>query len=131
MKPSSFSIILAFVALTIVGVALVPRLTVKLKPSRELPHIGVSFSMRGSSPRVIEMEATSKLEAKLSRIKGVKTISSTSSRTSGFINIDFDKNTDLDAARFEVSNIIRQTKPFLPANVSYPHISQARSDNDA
>ncbi|MDR1372757.1 MAG: efflux RND transporter permease subunit [Dysgonamonadaceae bacterium] len=131
MKISSFSIILSFVVLSIAGAVLIPRLTVKLKPSQELPHIGVHFSMRSSSPRVIETEATSKLEAMLSRIEGVKNISSTSSRTSGYISIDFDKNTDLDAARFEVSNVIRQTKPFLPATVSYPSISQSRSDNEA
>ncbi|MDR1562921.1 MAG: efflux RND transporter permease subunit [Dysgonamonadaceae bacterium] len=131
MKLSSFSAILAFVCLSIAGIALIPQLTVKLKPSRELPHISVSYQMRGSSPRVIEMEVTSKLEAMLVRIKGVRNIQSSSSRSGGWIGIDFDKNTDIDAARFEVSTVVRQTKPFLPDNVSYPTISQARSDNEA
>jgi multidrug efflux pump subunit AcrB len=131
LKPSSFSIILVFVCLSIAGIALIPQLTVKLKPSRELPHISVSFRMPGSSPRVVEMETTSKLEAMLSRIKGVRNIQSTSGRGRGSIGIDFDKDIDIDAARFEVSTVVRQTKPFLPDNVSYPSISQARSDDDA
>lgn len=34
---SSFTVIVAFIALAIVGIALVPRLPVKLSPSRNLP----------------------------------------------------------------------------------------------
>ncbi|MDR2362035.1 MAG: hypothetical protein LBD91_04830 [Prevotellaceae bacterium] len=60
-KISSFSIILAFVCLTLVGVALVPLLTMKLAPDRTLPQIAVRFQMPGSAPRVVEVEVTSKL----------------------------------------------------------------------
>jgi multidrug efflux pump subunit AcrB len=76
------------------------------------------------------MEATSKLEAMLSRIGGIKNISSSSGRGGGHISIDFDKNVDIDAARFEVSTAVRQTKPFLPPSVSYPYVSQSRSSSD-
>ncbi|MDR1719810.1 MAG: efflux RND transporter permease subunit [Dysgonamonadaceae bacterium] len=131
MKASAFSTILVFVCLSIAGIALIPQLTVKLKPSRDLPHLGVGFSMPGSSPRVVEMEATSKLEAMLSRIKGVRNISSTSRNGGGHIDIDFDKHVDIDAVRFEVSTVVRQTKPFLPDNVGYPYISQTRSSAEA
>lgn len=130
-KISSFTIILAFVCLSLAGVALIPLLTVKLSPSQVLPNIYVNFSMANSSPRVVEMEATSKLEAMLNRIKGVQSISSTSSNGRGNISLRFDKHTDMDMARFEVSNTIRQTWPLLPANVSYPTISLSRSDNNA
>ena len=128
MRVSSFSIILAFVCLTLVGLALIPRLPVKLSPSQSLPQISVSFSLPGSAPRVVEMEVTSRLEAMLNRIKGVQQISSTSGNGRGVIRISFDKHVNQDAARFEASTIIRQTWPFLPEGTTYPTISLSRSD---
>ncbi len=131
MKISSFSIILAFVCLTLVGLALIPRLPVKLSPSQALPQINVSFSLPGNASRVVEMEATSRLESMLNRIKGVQSITSTSGNGWGRINVSFDKHVNLDAARFEASTIIRQTWPFLPEGTSYPTISLNRSDDGA
>jgi multidrug efflux pump subunit AcrB len=130
-KVSSFTIILAFVCLTLVGIALTPLLTVKLAPDRTLPQITVRFQMPGSAPRVVEMEVTSNLEAMLSRIKGVENITSSSGVGSGFITIAFDKHANIDAARFEVSAIIRQTWAHLPPGVSYPSIYVSRSDDNA
>lgn len=130
-KISSFSIILAFVCLTLVGVAIVPLLTVKLAPDRTLPQITVRFQMPGSAPRVVEMEVTSKLEAMLSRIKGVENITSSSGVGSGSITIAFDKHANIDVARFEVSAIIRQVWPHLPPGTSYPSIYVSRSDDNA
>jgi multidrug efflux pump subunit AcrB len=78
--------------------------------------------MNGSSARVVEMETTSKLEAMLSRIKGIKSIRSTSSNGSGRITLDIDKHTSLDMVRLEASTIVRQTWKSLPSSVSYPSI---------
>lgn len=130
-KISYFTIILIFVCLAIVGLAFVPRLPFKLSPSKTLPTISVNFSMYGSHPRIIEMEVTSKLEAMLNRMKGVLNINSTSYNREGQIDIEFDKRTDMDMARFEISTIIRQTWPSLPPGVSYPRISVGRSDDSA
>lgn len=128
---SYFSVILAFVCLTLVGLALIPKLSIKLSPSESLPQVNVNFSMQGSSPRVVEVEATSKLEAMLNRMKGVEEIGSSSGNGWGSISIRLDKHTDIDAARFEVSSIIRQTWASLPQNVSYPAISLKKVDENS
>lgn len=128
---SSFTIIVAFVCLAIVGVALVPLLPVKLSPSRTLPSITVSYSMPHNAARVVEMEATSSLEAMLTRVKGVSNMYSTSGNGWGRITIELDKHTSIDVARFEVSTIIRQTWPELPREVTYPYISVNRPDEEA
>lgn len=117
--------------LALVGLALIPKLSVKLSPSESLPQVNVNFSMFGSSPRVVEVEATSKLEAMLNRMKGVEEIASTSGNGWGSISIRLDKHTDIDAARFEVSSIIRQTWASLPQNVSYPAISLKKVDENS
>lgn len=128
---SPFTLIVTFVCLSLVGLALMPLLPVKLSPSRTLPGLTVSFTMPGNSSRVIEAEVTSRLEAMLSRVKGVKGINSTSDNGSGSITLEMDKHADMDATRFEVSTIVRQTWPQLPEGVSYPQIHASRSNTNA
>lgn len=128
---SPFTLIVAFVCLSLVGLALMPLLPVKLSPSRTLPGLTVSFSMPGNSSRVIEAEVTSRLESMLARVKGVKNVRSTSDNGSGSIRLDLDKHADIDATRFEVSTIIRQTWSQLPDGVTYPQIRTSRSDTNS
>ena len=128
---SSFTLIVSFICLALVGLALIPMLPVKLNPSRSLPGFTVSYSMPNASSRVIEMEVTSRLEAMLARIRGVEKMSSTSGNGYGSITIDLDKHTDVDAVRFEASTIIRQTWSELPDGVSYPVIQMKVPERDA
>lgn len=105
-KASAFTLIVAFISVALVGLALVPLLPVKLNPSRTLPGFSVWFGMGGTSARVVEMTATSKLEAMLARVKGIQSISSTSGNGWGSINVSLDKHADAAVARFEASTII-------------------------
>ncbi|WP_198540632.1 efflux RND transporter permease subunit [Capnocytophaga sp. H4358] len=130
-KISSFSIILVFLCISLAGIALVPLLPVKLAPSQNLPALTVSFSMPGSASRVVEMEATSKIEAMLSRIKGIKKITSRSGNGWGSVSLEMDKHTSIDVARFEASTVIRQLWGDLPRSVSYPQLQVRRPDENA
>lgn len=127
----SFSIIIIFIALAIVGAALTMRLPVKLMPSRALPNITVSFSLPKAASRVVESEVTGKLEGALARIRGVKEINSRSATGSGSITIGFDKHTDMELARFEAATVIRQIWPQLPDGVSYPSIQAAKTISES
>ncbi len=130
-KASAFTMIVAFICVALVGLALVPLLPVKLNPSRTLPGFSVGFSMPGTSARVVEMEATSKLESMLARIRGVKRIESNSGNGWGSITVELDKYVNTDMVRFEASTIIRQTWPELPAGTSYPNIQMKSPDENA
>ncbi|MDE5417922.1 efflux RND transporter permease subunit [Labilibaculum sp. DW002] len=118
----SFSIIIIFIVLFIIGCSLVPLLSVKLNPSRELPGIKVAYSWAKCSGRILEKEVTARLEGVFNSIKGVKEIKSQSSSGQGNIQISFNKGTNMDVARFEVATLIRQVYPELPEGVSYPFI---------
>lgn len=128
---SSFTVIVSFVCLALVGIALIPLLPVKLNPSHTLPGFTVAFSMPGTSSRVIEMEVTSKLESMLARIRGVKNLNSSSGNGTGSITVELDKHADVDAVRFAASAIIRQTWSELPAGVTYPVIRMRVPDENA
>ena len=86
----TFSFIVSFLCIALVGAIMLPMLTVRLHPLRYNPSITVNFSLPGSSARVVEMEATSKLWVYL------------------------DKHANIDALRLEASSIVRQAWPDLP-----------------
>ena len=130
-KISSFSIIILFIALSLPGIYLLPRLSVKLMPSYSLPSLTISFNMWGSSPLVVEQSVTSKIESIMNRIEGVKSVTSYSGKGYGSVNVIFDKLADADMVRFEAASSIRELWPELSSNVSYPSIWMNRpTDND-
>jgi multidrug efflux pump subunit AcrB len=96
-QPTSFSILIIFVLLMIVGVSVLPLLNVQLTPSRMLPGLSVSYSWPDASARVIEQEVTSKLEGLFIGVKGIYEVSSVSEKAYG-IHIDL----ALSANRYDV-----------------------------
>lgn len=130
-QPSSFSILIIFILLMIVGASLLPLLNVQLTPSRSLPGLSVSYRWPDASARVIEQEVTSKLEGLFSGVKGINKVSSVSSKGSGRINLSFKKTVNLDAARFEVASLIRRVYNDLPEQVSFPELSMSTSGENS
>ncbi|MDE6338232.1 MAG: efflux RND transporter permease subunit [Muribaculaceae bacterium] len=130
MKFSSFAVIVTFIALSLVGCALVPILPVKLAPSQSLPALTVSFAMPGNSARAVESEVTSRIESVLARVKGVKEINSKSHNGRGHVSISLDRHSDIENVRFEVSTLIRQVWNDLPAGITYPSISTRPIDEE-
>lgn len=122
-NPSSLTTIIFFVCLSLVGISLIPRLSVHLTNDRLPSSLKVSFSWPDASAKLVEQEITSKLEGLFGTIQGIKEISSTSGKGKGDINILFKNNVEIDAVRFEISNLIRQINPELPYEASYPQIS--------
>lgn len=119
---SSFSVIVVFLALMLIGIAFVPMLDIRFKPSRNLPQLNVRFSWANASPKVIEQE-TSKIEGVLGKISRIESIESNSSVGYGNVTLKFDKTVDLNQKRYEVSTLIRQLRSKLPDEMSYPEIT--------
>jgi multidrug efflux pump subunit AcrB len=90
----------------------------------------ISWSWPLAPSRVIEQEVTSTLEGFVSTVPGVKKIKSITQNGSGYINLEFDRGTDLQAKRFEVASILREAKNKLPPQVSYPIVRMNMPDNE-
>ena len=127
---STFTINILFVMLIIVGAAMIPLLSLQLNPTRYLPSLTIRWSWPQAPVRVVEQEVTSVLEGVLGTVTGVKKISSTTNNGSGRITVEFDRNTDLRAKRFEVASLIRESRKRLPDRVSYPVISMNMPSNE-
>jgi len=128
---STFTINILFVMLIIIGAAVIPLLSLQLNPTRYLPSLTISWSWPESPVRVVEQEVTTVLEGVLSTVTGVKKISSSTSNERGTITVEFDKNTDLRAKRFEVASLLRESRKRLPERVSFPVISMNMPSNQS
>ena len=125
----SFTIIIGFIVVSIIGLALTPLLNVRLYPVKTVPKITVTYYVKGANSIVIDNDVTTKLEGGLSRIAGVKKISSVTFSGGGRITLFLDKKLDVDNARFQVSTLIRQIYPSLSIAVSYPSINVNQPDD--
>ena len=124
-KFSSFSVILVMVVLMIVGAATIPLLSIQYTPTIRQQSLSISFSWPNASGKVIEQEVTSKIEGLVSGMKGIRNITSVSSRGSGSITLAFKSKKDIETIRFELASLIRRIYPKLPAGVSYPVLSSS------
>lgn len=127
---ASFPIIMATLALMILGLALSPLLKVKLLPDRALPSVTVYYNYNGANAVVADSEVTSKLEAIFSNLAGMVAMKSRTGEGNGALTLEMEKGSDMDAVRFEVSMLIRQVYPQLPQGVSYPQIQVSRPDEE-
>lgn len=127
---SPFRAIIIFIILCLVGVFLLPKLSVRLNPSDTVATLQVHYTWPSAPPYALERRVTTPLEAGFGTVKGITDIASRSSAGSGSITLSFDKNTDLDVARFETATLIRQFYKQLPQGVSYPTIRINRPDEE-
>lgn len=129
-KFSSFSVLTVFICLSIIGASLIPQLSIQLTPSKELPSININYRWQDASAKVMEQEVTSKLEGVFNTVKGIKSLNSRSDKGWENIAIEFKKNSNMDALRFELANLIRQTYSELPDRVSYPNLSLSAANEN-
>jgi len=128
---STFTVNILFVLLIIVGAAMIPLLSLQLNPTRYLPSITISWSWPEAPVRVVEQEVTTVLEGVLTTVTGVKKISSSTVNEGGNITVEFDRNVDLRAKRFEVASLLRESRKRLPERVSYPVITMNMPSNQS
>ena len=87
----AFSVLLIMAALTVVGAAMLPMLSIQYTPTTPQRGIGIYFSWPDASARLVEQHVTSRIEGALSTVSGNTGISSTSSKGSGSIWLSFAK----------------------------------------
>ncbi|MDI3527572.1 MAG: hypothetical protein PWR03_1755 [Tenuifilum sp.] len=118
-----YPVVLVFILFAILGIAVLPKLSLKLYPSKTGEMLFVNFYMFGSKPEAVEMQTTSRIESVISLIEGVKSIKSVSGEGWGEIDVEVAKGYDSENVRVRIVSAIREIYPKLPYNVSYPVVS--------
>lgn len=118
-----------FVLVTIVGIYATLQLPLDLFPASEEPRMSVSASWPGANPRTMEELVTKVLEASLTSVEGLSSLSSTSSEGSSGISLTFQYGTNLDAAANDIRDKIDRARRGLPDGVGDPTIQKFDSSS--
>ncbi len=86
MRFSAFSINTIFIVMMILGISLIPRLSLQLEPSSRSNKLNVSFSWANANPELLETEVTTKLEGAFARVRGLNEIHSSTETGTGELN---------------------------------------------
>ena len=113
----------------VIGAALIPKLDIASEPRPERGKILTArYWWNGAAAKVVEQNVTSRIEALVSSVRGVESVSSVSEFGSGHVDIQLKAKTDVSAIKFEIASLLRQISSKLPDGVSYPVLSGGEID---
>ncbi len=112
-------LILAVVAMGFYAYINLPR---RLNPEIKIPIVVISTVLPGASPEDVESLVTIPLEDKLTSLKSVDTLTSSSSENSSNITIQFLSTVDGDKAKDEVQSLVDSASPDLPTDALTPQV---------
>ncbi|WCR28120.1 efflux RND transporter permease subunit [Paenibacillus thiaminolyticus] len=112
-------VVLAILAL---GMVSLRNLAIDLFPKIDLPIAVVATSYQGAAPDEIEKLISRPIEASLSTIQGIDTVSSQSQANSSLVMLQFKTGTNMDNALIDVREKVDQIKGMLPEDANDPSV---------
>ncbi|MDR0430917.1 MAG: efflux RND transporter permease subunit [Tannerellaceae bacterium] len=126
-KPVSTALI--FVAVVIVGLFSLTKLSVDLLPEIESNVILVMTAYPGASGADIETNITRPLENTLNSVSDLKNITSQSKENISIVVLEFNYGTDIDVATNDVRDKLDMVKSVLPDDAENPTIFKFGTEN--
>ena len=123
-----FTILVAVVAVIILGFVSVSNMTTDLLPSMNLPYMIVITPYPGASPERVEQAVSEPMERALGTISHVKNVYSVSAENYSLTQLEFEDGTNMDSAMVKVSSAVEQTRGTLPDMVGTPSILEISMD---
>ncbi|MGB9597616.1 MAG: efflux RND transporter permease subunit, partial [Candidatus Poribacteria bacterium] len=113
---------MVFIAIIVIGVFSLRRLSIDLMPDVEFPSLTVSTSYSGASPKEIETLITEPIERAVSTAQNIENITSTSSEGSSSVTISFTWGTDMKEAANDIRERVARVRGMLPQDASDPMV---------
>lgn len=111
------------VALLLAGGLAFTRLPLATRTTVELPRLSVGAFWAGASPEVMETFLTSPIEAAVQSVRGVKSVSSTSSDGSAMLTVELEPRADVQMVRLGILERLELLRRDLPAGAFMPTVS--------
>lgn len=122
------AVAMAYGAVALLGVAAWRNVPIEVLPDTDLPQLTVRASWRGASPETLEAFLTAPLESAIQQVRGVERIVSTSSEQEGMgvseIQVEFQRDVDMDFARLDLSERLATLEESLPPGADPVQIEQ-------
>ena len=121
-----FVVLVGVVMLLVLGYVSFTRMSTDFLPNMNMPYMIVITTYPGASPEKVETEVSTVLEDAVGTVNGVKNVTSTSSENSSVVSLEFEDDTNMDAAMVKVSSAVNQIT--LPETAGTLMIMQISAD---
>ncbi|MEC9462420.1 MAG: efflux RND transporter permease subunit, partial [Pseudomonadota bacterium] len=115
--------------LVVAGLAALAGIEIRELPDVDQPVITVSTDYDGASAQTMDQEVTRIIEGAVSRVSGLKSMSSRSSFGDSRTTLEFGDNVDLAVAANDVRDALARVRNQLPDDADEPRIVKADSDS--
>jgi HAE1 family hydrophobic/amphiphilic exporter-1 len=119
-RPVTFLII--FALLIGLGFFAMANLPIDLYPEINLPMLVVITSYTGAGPEEVERSVTRPLEAVLSGVSGLEKVTSTSSKGSSMVMMEFTYGTNMADAANSIRDALERIRNYMPSGADTPMI---------
>ncbi|MGH8146902.1 MAG: efflux RND transporter permease subunit, partial [Rhodanobacteraceae bacterium] len=109
------SLLFLILILALAGLASVFNLPVALFPNVSFPRVRVDIDAGARPASQMVVAVTTPVEEAIRRVRGVRSVRSTTSRGSAEIDVDFDWGADMSRAFLDVNAAMSQVLPELPS----------------
>ena len=92
-----YTVFVVVIALIVVGIVALTRMTADLLPNMTLPYVIVITTDMGASPETIEKEITSPIESALATTSNLKNIQSVSYNSYSTVILEYEQTSNMDA----------------------------------
>ncbi len=116
-------------AIILFGAISFKGLGVSQLPDVDFPVVGVSLSLPGAAPEVVESQVLDPLEDAIMEIDGIRSVTSSAMQASGSISVEFELNRDIDRAMQEIQNKINQVQNLLPTSLYPPTLRKSNPED--
>lgn len=124
IRRPAFTIVLTLF-ITIIGLIGYSNLSVRWIPNVTPPIVSIYTGYAGASASLVETEVTTPIEAILSGIDGVESLTSTSSQGGSSITLTFTLGRNMNAVVEDVRSSLARAAGSLPSDISPPIVSKA------
>jgi multidrug efflux pump len=121
--------IVCMIMMTLFGCIHYFSLNVRWIPSVHPPVVSIYAGFPGASSGLVEAQVTTPIEASLSGIDGVESITSNSREGESTITLNFKLERNIDQAVEDVRSALARVTGALPRDVSAPLVSKANTDD--
>jgi HAE1 family hydrophobic/amphiphilic exporter-1 len=121
------SVIVGVLLISLFGLIALFRFPIQLTPNVDIPVITVRTLWPDASSKEIEEEIVRRQEEKLKNVQGLKKLTSSSRRNLAEVTLEFEVGTNLDRARLDVSDMLRQVEDY-PDQAKEPVIQSSEQN---
>lgn len=110
----------------VLGIVSFTRMTTDFLPNMNLPYMMIVTTYPGASPEKVQKDITELVESGTGTVNGVKNVTSQSMENASMVTLEFEDDTNMDAAMVKVSSAVNQLE--LPDTAGNPMIMEISMD---